>query len=159
MQQQRLLFPFTHGIDARAIDQVLLFARASQITVVAFTCISTSGKVRPEAFQEAKDFQEILRMKAQLYGVSAECYENTANCTVDCIAEFAQHAHCQGILLVSGKKGSHFVSEGEVRQLEEMSSVPFYKLHLLGKRKTMGAKSIFTQLVIESRAQKMPAFA
>ena len=69
MESRRWLFPFTHGVDMRAIDTVVRLAGDEGVTLVAISLIAVpperwSQGARLEHIQQSKDFLEAVKWKA-----------------------------------------------------------------------------------------------
>ena len=81
MGSRRWLFPFTHGVDMRAIDTVVRLAGDEGATLVAVSLVSVapgqwSQGARLEHIQQSKDFLEAVKYKAARLQVAIERYED-----------------------------------------------------------------------------------
>ncbi len=142
---KRLLLPFTHGIDEQAIDNILRFAKASDVTLVALALISAPDQsyreqLRPECIEKATDFLETVLARASFYGVRAEMQEAyTLDITASIKAKL-QEAECQGILLVVKEQGPCLLQTDEVSQIQQDLDINFYHLYMPTQKK---AKKMF----------------
>lgn len=134
MVAQRVLLPFTHGVNESAIDHALRFAGASHMTLVTVALIplpkTRSGDgVRLEHIQQAKDFFELIRVKAARYEVAVEQYEQITNNVLESIKSVARQRDCQGLLMMAGGKGMYFLAVEETQQIKQHVDLPLYVLH------------------------------
>ncbi|GAC1389206.1 MAG: hypothetical protein NVS4B11_00880 [Ktedonobacteraceae bacterium] len=137
MAQQRLLLPFTYGVDGKAIDHALLFAKASDSVLVALALIPVLQRpeaVRPERIQQAQDFLEMIRAKASSHNVSLEQHEIFANNILESIMASVQTMNCQGILLLFDEKEVKFLQRNEASAVRQFTSCTLYILHMLTKK-------------------------
>jgi hypothetical protein len=122
MSKVRLLFPFTHGIDAHALTHALRFAKAAQVTLVVVALIRLPQREgakgpRLERIQQAKDFLEFMRTKAAIFQVTIELHEVfTEDVTKDIMLSIHQLG-CQGLLLVQREREARYALVKEVEQL------------------------------------------
>ena len=142
---KRLLLPFTHGIDEQAIDNVLRFAKASDVTLVALALISAPDasykeQLRPERIEKATDFLETILAHASFYGVKVEQQEAYTLDITATIKETLQEAECQGILLIIKEQGPCLLQADEVSQLQQNLDINFYHLYIPAQKK---AKKMF----------------
>ena len=141
---KRLLLPFTHGIDEQAIDNVLRFAKASDVTLVALALISAPDasyreQLRPERIEKATDFLETIVAQASFYGVKVEQQEAYTLDVTATIKDTLQAAECQGILLIVKEQGPCLLQVDEVGQLQQDLNINFYHLYAPKKAKKMFA--------------------
>ncbi len=104
----RLLLPFTRGVHSHALEYAVLLAKNWHATLVPFSLIyisTTTGGVRLESIQQAKDFQALVQAKAARYGVAVEAQEVFTSDVIGSIQRTTQELTCGNIIL--------FVCEGE----------------------------------------------
>ena len=118
MKTPRWLLPFTFGIDMRAIDSAVCLAESAGATLVPVALIRASSEgTRLELIQQAKDFLEAVRSKADRHQVPLERYEVF---TVDVLASLAtlvHDTHCGGIVLVTDGEHTYLMQYEEVKRL------------------------------------------
>jgi len=140
MAQQRLLLPFTYGIDEQAIDNVLRFAKATKATIVALALIlvpdqSHCENVRPELVQQATDFQEMMAARAKFYAVPVEhqeCFTESISASTGAALQLAE---CQGLILIQKEQKPCLLQPDEAVQLQRALKVTFYNLHIPARQK------------------------
>jgi hypothetical protein len=141
MKTTRLLLPFTHGVDMEALDYSVLLAKDQQATLVPVALLAVPEKrrakgVRLERIQEAKDFLEAVRYKAQRQRVPIERFEVMTSDVVESIAGLVHETACDGIVLsVRGQEGV-LLDVDEIERLMEQVDCTFYLIHLPVQRKT-----------------------
>ena len=138
---KRLLLPFTHGIDEKAIDNVLRFAKASNVTLVALALISAPDQsyreqLRPERLEKATDFLETIAAQAGMYNVTVEQHEAYTLDIASSIRSTLQETECQGILLVIKEQESCLLQASEVSQIQQTLDVNFYNLYIPVQKKS-----------------------
>ncbi len=130
----RLLVPFTHGVDAKALDSVLLSAKALQATLISLALIPVPEQarkgVRLERIQQAKDFSEFIHTKAGFYKVPLERHECFTGNVLQSILDYARQLDCQGILLVYSEAEARLLQMNEVKQVRQTTCFPLYLIHL-----------------------------
>ncbi len=139
MRMIRLLLPFTYGVDAKAIDHVLYFAKTSHATLVALALVPTSHSqgddARLERIEQARDFLETISTKAAVAQVNVELRECYSSDLSECIASFVQENACEGIVMLSDPNKTYFLSEDEAQLVQQHSSCSLYRLSMLQKKK------------------------
>lgn len=125
----RLLLPFTHGINAHALTHALLFAKATQATLVVVALLPLPQQEgfkgpRLERIQQAKDFLEFMRTKAEIFHVRLEQYEVYTRDVVEQIMLSTQQLGCQGLLLVWCEREARFSLVDEAEQFMQQT-LPF----------------------------------
>lgn len=139
MRMTRLLLPFTHGVDAKAIDHVLYFAKTSHATLIALALIPATqpngDDVRLERIQQARDFLETIATKAEVAQVLVELRECFTCDLSECIASSVQEANCEGIVMLSDTTKTYFLNEDEAQALQQYSPCSLYRLSMLQKKK------------------------
>ena len=106
MESPRWLFPFTHGVDMRAIDTVVRLAEERGATLVAVSLIPVppehlSQGARLEHIQQSKDFLEAVKFKAERHQVPIERYEVFSSNVLGSITLLTYDQRCDSIVLVS----------------------------------------------------------
>lgn len=106
MESRRWLFPFTHGVDMRAIDTVVRLAGDEGATLVAVSLVAVppgrwSQGARLEHIQQSKDFLEAVKYKAERLQVTIERYEDVTSNVLGSITLLARDLCCDSIVLVS----------------------------------------------------------
>lgn len=104
----RLLLPFTHGIDAHALEFAIALAKGRDATLVPFSLIyipPTARGARLERIQQSKDFLALVQSKAARHGVAVEYQEVYTRDVLQSIRRVTQELHCSNIVL--------FVREGD----------------------------------------------
>ncbi len=116
--KDRWLLPFTHGVNVRALEQVVHLAEVggAQLVPVALIPVKQrSSGVRLEHIQQAKDFLEAVRCKAIRHQVPVECHEIFTSDVSKCITQLIQDLHCESIVLVTSEQ------QGLLLQTEEVT--------------------------------------
>ncbi len=126
-----LLLPFTHGVDASAINYALALAQRFHSTLVVLSLIRLpeapgARKPRLDAIQQSKDFLEFVQHKAARQGVPIVRVELYAQHPVRSIRTLAQEMECAGILLFVHRGAGVLLATAEVKQLLEDDSLPLY---------------------------------
>ena len=124
MESRRWLFPFTHGVDMRAIDTVVRLAGDEGATIVAVSLVSVPAErwsqgARLEHIQQSKDFLEAVKYKAARLQVTIERYEDFTSNVLGSITLLTRDQRCDSIILVScGEKEILLNAYGKKRLLE-----------------------------------------
>lgn len=131
-----LLLPFTHGVDASAINYALALAQHLHSTLVVLSLIYLqeapgARKPRLDAILQSRDFLEFVQCKAARQGVSIKRIELRTHHPVRTIRTLAQEMDCSGILLFVQRGAGVLLATTEVKQLLEDNSLPLYiaRLH------------------------------
>jgi hypothetical protein len=140
MVQKRLLLPFTWGIDEQAIDNVLRFAKASEVTLVALALIPVADQynkenVRPERVQQARDFLEMIAARASFYTVAVEGQECFTSSILISTWKTLQKEECQGVLMITKEQEPCLLKPNEATQIQNTLNVNFYNLHIPARKK------------------------
>ncbi len=134
MKTTRLLLPFVHSVDLRAIEQALQFAKSHEAMLVPLVLIRVPEErrkgVRLEYIQQSKDFLETVKHKASRYAVPIERLEAFTSDVVQSINLVAGELECEGILLFIGRKDGILLQANEIKRLLEMPSCKLYIIHL-----------------------------
>lgn len=139
-----LLLPFTHGVDASAINYALALAQHfhSTLVVLSLICLPEAPgarKPRLDAIQQSRDFLEFVQSKATRRGVPVTRFELYTHHPVRSIRTLAQEMDCAGILLFVHRGAGVLLATAEVKQLLEDDSLPLYMAQLhAGERSFLG---------------------
>jgi hypothetical protein len=109
MSTHRWLLPFTHGVDMRAIDDVVFLAENAGAILVAVSLVSVPQRARSEGarlehIEQSKDFLEALQYKAARRRVSVERYEVFTTDVIQSITSLTHETQCTAFILVTGGK-------------------------------------------------------
>jgi len=135
MESRRWLFPFTHGVDMRAIDTVVRLAGDEGATLVAVSLVSVapgqwSQGARLEHIQQSKDFLEAVKYKAARLQVAIERYEDFTSNVLGSITLLARDQCCDSIVLVSRGEKEILLNAYEKKRLLENPPAPLVLLRL-----------------------------
>ena len=133
----RLLLPFTQGVDMQAINFAISLASNKNAILAPLSLIRLSSTPNPrlEYIQQSKDFLESVRYKAERAGVPVELIERSTYDTTQCISLLAQELACLGILLFLRQGTGVLLSTSEVKKLLEHKQVSSYLVHLAEKER------------------------
>lgn len=137
---KRLLLPFTHGIDEKAIDNVLRFAKASDVTLVALALMSAPDQsyreqLRPEHVEQATDFLETIAARATMYGITVEQHEAFTLDVPGTILATLRETESQGILLIIKEQTACLLEPEAVTRLQQNLHINFYNLYIPAQKK------------------------
>ena len=127
-----LLLPFTHGVDAPAIEHALALAQHLRSELVTLSLIRLSeepgraGQPRLDAIQQSRDFLEFVQCKAARRGVPLKRVELHTHHPVRSIRTLAREMECDGVLLFVRRGAGVLLATAEFKQLLEDGSVPLY---------------------------------
>jgi hypothetical protein len=116
----RLLLPFTHGIDAQAIECVMRVAHYEGATLVLLSLIAVQGEKkgpRLEHIEQSKDILKYVRTVARWHHVQVELHEVYTNDPVIGIISAYQQLSCDRILLAVREQKAVLLQTAELRQL------------------------------------------
>jgi hypothetical protein len=138
IQQTRLLFPFTQGMSADALEQAVLLACTRHATLVPVSLIHLSERQRTrgprlERVQQSKDFLEAVRCCADRHNVAIEQIEVVTSDVEQTINGLAQELACDGILLFVHGSTTVFLDDREARQVMQKAICRLYVFHLKKK--------------------------
>ncbi len=162
MKTTRLLLPFVHGVDVRAIEQALLMAKGLEATLVPLSLIYVPERQRArgarlEHVQQAKDFLEAVKHKAARYAVPVERLEVFTSDIVQSINLVANEMDCEGILLFKGRNDGILLQVNEIKRLVEMPVCKLYIMHLQTEERESIAqrlRQLVTHLLIGRRKKQ-----
>lgn len=116
----RLLLPFTHGVNAHALEFAVLLARSRHATLVPVSLISvppTARGARLEHIQQSKDFQALVQTKAIKHDVTIEPQEAYTGDVIESIHRTMQELNCSGIILFVCDGDGVLLSTNEVKHV------------------------------------------
>ena len=131
-----MLLPFTHGIDASAINYACALVQRLHVTLVGLSLIrlqDSPGTRNPrlEGIQQSQDFLEFTQHKATRQGVPLMCMELYTYHPVRSICAVACEMECVGILLFIHRGEGVLLATDEVKGLLQQQRVPLYIVPLL----------------------------
>jgi len=146
MEEKRFLLPFTHGVDTKALHNVLQLARTHHATVVALALIPLAEQqrvedARLEHIQQAKDFLATLQTQGEIHHVPVEEHERYTYDVLESIISIAQEMRCQRILLAYEGEEVRFLQPNEAQQLRIRKPYLLSILYTPAKKKT--GRSLF----------------
>lgn len=152
MSGLRLLLPFTHGVDAHALTHALMFAKVTQATLVTVALIPLPQQEgvkgpRLEHIQQAKDFLEFMRTKADIFHVALERHEIFTREAVAQITLSTLQLGCQGLLLVWCEREARFSLVDEAEQLTQQAlPFPLYIVRSIPEKGSVKRLTLLQQL-------------
>ncbi|QBD82487.1 hypothetical protein EPA93_43535 [Ktedonosporobacter rubrisoli] len=130
----RLLLPFTHGIEASAINQAITQAYKYRATLVLLSLIGIADtkaeRVRPEKVEQSRDFLEFVRHRASSLEVPVERIELFTHDITLSIYTIAQEMECDGILLFVRNGNGILLTTHEITRILEDVKHPLYIIYL-----------------------------
>ena len=146
MEEKRFLLPFTHGVDTKALHNVLQLARTQDATVVALALIPLAEQqgvedARLERVLQAKDFLATLQTQGEMHHVPVEEHERYTYDVLESIRSNAQQMRCQSILLAYEGEEARFLQADEAQQLRLSKPYPLSILYAPSKKKV--GRSVF----------------
>lgn len=135
----RLLLPFTEGINARAIDYAIQLAEKRQATLVPLALIPVrpDQKTRPESLQQAQDFLELARHKAERQRVPVELTRVSTGDAALSIEAMAGEMGCEAVLLFLCNTDEVLLGQAEIRALMDRSACNMRIILFPEKRKRL----------------------
>ncbi len=135
MKTTRFLLPFVHGVDKFAIEQAILLTKSHSATLVPLVLFHVPEErrkkgVRLEYLQQAMDFLEIVKQKADRHSVQTEELEVYTSDVVHSINLVAGEMECDGILLYVSQKGGILLQIEYIKGIMEMPVCKLYLTHL-----------------------------
>ena len=137
MNEQRLLLPFMDGVSTEAIDYALRFSKAAQFPIVTLALIPqpTTGNIRAEHIQQAKDFLETIGARAEMHSMLIERHECFSQDPATSILDALVQLHCQGIIFLFQDEIPCFLDLKDVKSVQQHTDANVYLLHLPQKEK------------------------
>lgn len=120
MLSSRLLLPFTHGIDAQAIEHAMRVASYEDATLVLISLISVpQAKKGPrlEHIEQSKDIVKFVKTVARWHQVAVELHEAYTSDPVMGIVRAYQHLACDSILVAMRGQQAVLIQTPELHQL------------------------------------------
>ena len=138
MKPTRFLFPFTHGMQTRAVEQAILLAKSRNATLVpaSFIHIEKTPQARGprlEAVQQSKDFLEAVSCRAKKKAVPVEPLEVLTSDVVTSIETLAKERDCEGVLLFLHGQEGLLLDAKDVRQVIEHCPHKLFVFQLASK--------------------------
>ncbi|HEU0000271.1 MAG TPA: universal stress protein [Ktedonobacteraceae bacterium] len=133
MKQKRLLLPFTHGVEMRAIEEAVQLARKEHATLLPLSLLPSherSNRLRFEHIQQSKDFLEAVKQKAARQHVPVEPVELQTDHPTRTINEFAHKHKVSGVVLLTRDGRGVLLSTNQVQHLLEKQTSLFYIIQL-----------------------------
>ncbi len=132
----RLLLPFTGGINDLALSYAVQMAEHRQATLVPCALIfCRPGKsARLEHIQQAQDFLELTRWKAQRQGVPIEPVRLCTHDVARSIEAMAGEMNCEAVLLFLCDTREVLLGSAEIRALVDHSTCNMHFVLLPAKR-------------------------
>ncbi len=120
MFASRLLLPFTHGIDAQAIEHAMRVASYEDATLVLLSLISVpqvKKGPRLEHIEQSKDILKFVKTMARWHHVPVELHEAyTSDPVLGIISAYKQLA-CDSILVAMREQKAVLIQTPELHQL------------------------------------------
>lgn len=115
----RLLLPFTHGVDALALETAIVLAknRCAMLVPVVFIHVPPfASGARLEHIQQSKDFLMMIKSKAAKYDIDVESHEIFTGDIIACLGDVRKQLKGEIILFVRDGDGV-LLSTGEVKHI------------------------------------------
>lgn len=130
-----LLLPFVHGIDSAACSQAFAFAQEAHadLLLVALLPPAREGRrqhVRPESIAQAYDFFELMKHKAERYGVRVTCTHLHTQNIAQSISLLSQEMLCTGVLLFVREGRGVLLETEEIKHLLTRQNISIYIIRL-----------------------------
>jgi hypothetical protein len=143
MNTKRLLLPFTHGVDRRAIEHALQLAQDREAMLVPLALIRIPdnrlargvGAIRLEHIQQAKDFLETVCYAAPKYNVTIESHEIATTNVIHSITAQARAMCCESIVLLENEQEGLLLQTHEIAALLTEVPVPCELIHVQHRHK------------------------
>lgn len=129
----RLLLPFTGSINALALSYAIQMAEQRHATLVPLALIPQGGRL--EHIQQAQDFLEFTRRKAERQGVPIEparIYTGNAARTIEA---FSGEMNCEAVILFLSNTNEVLLEHAEIRELMDHSNCNMHIVLLPEKRR------------------------
>lgn len=120
----RLLLPFTGEINTQAINCAIQIAvnRQAILVPVALVPVRPNGRIRLEFLQQAQDFLEFTRHKAERQGVPVEPVHISTGNTALSIEAIAGEMECEAVLIFLCNTAEVLLGHAEIRTLMDHSN-------------------------------------
>lgn len=136
IETERLLLPFTHGVNVAAIDYAVWLAKESHACIVAVALVLTrkaNKGARLEHIQQSKDFLEVVKRRAMRYKVPFERYEVFTADVINSTCSVSQELNCESVLLFTD--GCALLTAQEVAGVMQNSECSLYMIRLPARRR------------------------
>lgn len=124
MTTTRLLLPFTGNLNVPALSYAIQFAEQCQATLVPLALIRVMPHkaARLEHIQQAQDFLECIRYKAQRQSVPIEQARIYTSDAVRSIEAVAGEMNCEAVMLFLSNTEEVLLDLAELRELMDRAS-------------------------------------
>lgn len=135
MKTTRLLVPFSHDIDAHAIEHAVQLAKQHNATLVPASLICVADKqkmksVRLESMQQSRDFLESVSHKASKFQVPVEQVEVITSDIEQSVTTLVKKLECEGVLLFVRCKNGVLLDSSDIQRIVEKAGSNFYVFHM-----------------------------
>ncbi|HEY0753968.1 MAG TPA: universal stress protein [Ktedonobacteraceae bacterium] len=136
MTTTRLLLPFTGNINSLALNYAVQLAEQRQATLVPLALVRVKAlqPVRVDFIQQAQDFLELTRRKAERCGVPVEQARIYTGDVVLSIEALAGEMNCETVILCLSHRRELLLERGEIRELLERAACNAHVVLLLSRR-------------------------
>lgn len=135
----RLLLPFTHGIDAQAIEQTVRVAQSQNAVLVLLALVPVPPQgIRLEHIQQARDIEKIVTRIANRYLVPIEAHEVYSSDIVGSIITEAKALHCDHVLVALRSQKAVLLHTSELDRLLKEYPAQLLLLHLPPQNRILG---------------------
>jgi hypothetical protein len=136
MATTRLLLPFTGSINTQALNYAIQLAEHRQATLVPLALIRVEANkaARLEHVQQAQDFLEFTRSKAERHGVpieQARIYTSDAARSIEAVAG---EMNCEAVLLFLCARDEALLEPAEISTLMDYAACNAYIVLLSPRR-------------------------
>jgi hypothetical protein len=124
MTTTRLLLPFTGSINALALSHAVQLAVQRQATLVplALIRVKPNKAARLERIQQAQDFLEFARCKAERQGVQIEQARVYTSDVARSIEAVAGEMNCEAVIIFLSATEEVFLEPAEIRELMDRAA-------------------------------------
>lgn len=154
MATTRLLLPFTGSMNMLALSYAIQLAKQRQATLVPLALIRVKQcqVARLEYIQQAQDFLEFARCKAERQGIPVEQARVYTSDVALSIGAIAGEMNCEAVLLFMGRSDEAFLEAAEIRTLLDYAICNAH-IVLLPSRHNKRKHSLHLPLLRHSRAR------
>ena len=131
MEEQRLLLPFTYGVNTQAILSALRLAHSLDATMIPVSLIPLKqAELRSGRIEQSQDFLETVRYQAEHLHVSIKCHEVRTHNVQQSIKTMTQEWCCTGVVVVVKEQQGLLLERQELRELLEQPPASLVLLRL-----------------------------
>lgn len=136
MTTTRLLLPFTGGINALALSYAIQLAEHRQATLVplALIRVKPNKAARLEHIQQAHDFLEFARCKAERQGVPLEQARIYTGNVARSIEAVAGEMNCEAVILFLSATDEALLDSSEISELMDHAACNAHVVLLPSRR-------------------------